>query len=263
MKDTQRTAAWQLEVYKYSFKKKDKLSQIFKHLTLQGDEVVLDIGCANGILAHHLQGQVGQLHCLEPNQEYLKEAQKIIKQAKFYNGTAENLPFPDNHFDMIFMLDVLYYTDEKKTIEEMKRVLKPGGTLILTVPYLRPTLSLRFVKQKMGVDLFHEGGKREGYDQKLINRLFAAKSWEVAKTAYHSLFFIELVESVLNSMRGKKEISKQTSVAEKNISNSSSFKRYKKLYGLLTPLFVLDNILRGMGVKGHGSIFFIKKRTNE
>jgi SAM-dependent methyltransferase len=48
---------------------------------------------------------------------------------------GENLPFADASFDSVTMLDVLEHTrDERSTLSEVHRVLRPGGLLVLTVP---------------------------------------------------------------------------------------------------------------------------------
>jgi SAM-dependent methyltransferase len=48
---------------------------------------------------------------------------------------AERLPFADASFDSVSLLDVLEHTrDERTTLAEVCRVLRPGGLLVLTVP---------------------------------------------------------------------------------------------------------------------------------
>lgn len=50
-------------------------------------------------------------------------------------GFAESLPYADNEFDVVYCSHVLeHVNDEKKSLEEIKRVLKPGGTLIIGMP---------------------------------------------------------------------------------------------------------------------------------
>ena len=47
-------------------------------------------------------------------------------------GDAENLPFPDNHFDFVYSNGVFHHSpDTERCIAEVKRVLKPGGTSVI------------------------------------------------------------------------------------------------------------------------------------
>ena len=53
-------------------------------------------------------------------------------QASFTRGDAENLPFPDGSFDVVYSFGVLHHVpDTQRAIDECYRVLKPGGKLIL------------------------------------------------------------------------------------------------------------------------------------
>ena len=50
-------------------------------------------------------------------------------------GNAQNLPFPDNSFDFVTCQTLLIHVpDPQKALNEMKRVLKPGGTLLCVEP---------------------------------------------------------------------------------------------------------------------------------
>lgn len=54
-----------------------------------------------------------------------------------YIVDIENIQFKDNEFDYIICNYVLQYVDDKKALDELKRVLKPGGKIILSVPISR------------------------------------------------------------------------------------------------------------------------------
>lgn len=54
----------------------------------------------------------------------------------YLNGDAENLPFPDATFDLVYSFGVLHHTpDTPKTIREVYRCLKPGGEAIIMLYY--------------------------------------------------------------------------------------------------------------------------------
>jgi SAM-dependent methyltransferase len=58
-----------------------------------------------------------------------------LPHATFTSGPAENIPYPDAFFDGVLLLDVLeHLLDEKAVLQEIHRVLRPGGFLVVSVP---------------------------------------------------------------------------------------------------------------------------------
>ena len=63
------------------------------------------------------------------------EAERVSVQLDIQQGYSEQLPFEDNRFDIVYSSHVLeHVAEESKTLQEMKRVLKPGGILIIGMP---------------------------------------------------------------------------------------------------------------------------------
>lgn len=78
---------------------------------------------------------------IDPSRETLRLA---VKRARVYGvgnsicaiqAIAEEMPFPDNFFDIIFSAYVLHHTILEKSAPEIYRVLKPGGTLCFIEPF--------------------------------------------------------------------------------------------------------------------------------
>lgn len=95
---------------------------------------VLDIGCGTGVVAFEAQklvGETGEVLAVDPSPEMLKEAQKRgVKQTK--QGRGEALPAEDGHYDVLTMGYALRHVpDLALTFQEYKRVLKPGGQVLL------------------------------------------------------------------------------------------------------------------------------------
>jgi SAM-dependent methyltransferase len=100
-------------------------------------DTVLNVGCFNGLLERYfLNGKCAAYFGVDANEEAVQYASKHSPGGRFKVAYAESLPFADNTFDKVFCLDTLeHVNDEKKSLREIWRVLKPGGTLIISVPH--------------------------------------------------------------------------------------------------------------------------------
>ena len=101
------------------------------------DDKVLDLGCGNGRLCKILKDKGIDYTGIDGSNELIEIAKENYPNVDFQTAHALDLPFPDDHFDKIYSIRVLHHFPSKKFREqfltEAKRVLKPGGTLILTV----------------------------------------------------------------------------------------------------------------------------------
>lgn len=123
--------------------------QGFKKYVKDGDRI-LDLGCGNGKLRLLFKdvnpstssGQGFKIDYIgvDSSEALIKiaEARKDfeIENQKFLVADAQNLPFSDNFFDVVFLIGVLHHLPGNKlrlkTLLETKRILKPGGYLIMT-----------------------------------------------------------------------------------------------------------------------------------
>ena len=91
----------------------------------------MDVGCGDGWLAEYLPGH--KWYGVELDPVLRKKA--AAKGMNAIVGQAENLPFPDEYFDAVCMLDVLeHLPEEAQAIREVRRVMKPQGLLFISVP---------------------------------------------------------------------------------------------------------------------------------
>jgi SAM-dependent methyltransferase len=95
---------------------------------------VLDLGCAFGFGTRTLARRYRAFgHDLSP--EYIQRAKRSVPAATFTPGSADTVPYPAGFFDGVVLLDVLEHVpQERAVIDEIARVLRPGGRLILSVP---------------------------------------------------------------------------------------------------------------------------------
>jgi SAM-dependent methyltransferase len=96
---------------------------------------VLDAGCGTGGTTIDL-AELGPVTGLDFSPDALGYAQSRGLQ-RLIRGSIEQLPFPDNTFDLVTCFDVLYHRavgDERTALREFRRVLRPGGIALVRDP---------------------------------------------------------------------------------------------------------------------------------
>jgi demethylmenaquinone methyltransferase / 2-methoxy-6-polyprenyl-1,4-benzoquinol methylase len=136
---------------------------------------VLDVACGTGLVAveaMRILGSAENITCLDPSEGMLTEARKKLP-AKFVQGYADKLPFPDASFDFLTMGYALrHVADLEGTFREYRRVLRPGGKVLIleiTKPASRfgqflfrlyfgkiyPALTQLFTRSREARDMMH------------------------------------------------------------------------------------------------------------
>ena len=107
----------------------------------QPGEHVLDVACGTGIVARNVAprvGSQGMVIGIDLNPDALSMARVAAERegltTEWRLGPAEKLPFPDGSFDLVFcQFGLMFFTDRHASLTEMRRVLKPGGRVVLSV----------------------------------------------------------------------------------------------------------------------------------
>jgi SAM-dependent methyltransferase len=134
---------------------------------------VLDAGCGSGRLLEELRGY-GRVTGLDLNPESVEIARSRGHE-DVVQGPVEELPWPDETFDLVISLDMVEHTaDDRVTLRELRRVTKPGGFFLMTVPALRVLWSSH--------DVFNNHHRR--YDRKTTRTLAADTGWTIERMTY-------------------------------------------------------------------------------
>jgi SAM-dependent methyltransferase len=98
---------------------------------------VLDVACGTGILAREAisrAGSGGRVAGIDPSPGMIAVAKRIAPAVEWREGVAELLPFADRSFDaVVSQFGLMFFTDRRKALREMMRVLAPGGRLAVAV----------------------------------------------------------------------------------------------------------------------------------
>ncbi|MBU3177701.1 methyltransferase domain-containing protein [Clostridium estertheticum] len=102
------------------------------------DKVVADLGCGTGFLSLALALDASIVFSIDQSVNMLVETRKLMETKKFDNvypikSSIDNLALFDESVDVVFINMALHHVkDAKKAIEEMFRIIKKDGTLIIS-----------------------------------------------------------------------------------------------------------------------------------
>jgi arsenite methyltransferase len=110
--------------------------QVIAALGLGPGERVLDVGSGPGLLAAEMAeavGPEGAVHGVDPSESMLAMARaRRVRGTDFHAGEAQALPFADGGFDAAVATQVYEYVDDMPAaLAEVRRVLRPGGRLLV------------------------------------------------------------------------------------------------------------------------------------
>jgi len=168
------------------------LKWLFKHLDQKDQPTVLDLGCGTGALMSDLKDQANVVGL-----DFSELALQLSYERGFQNliqGDGAKLPLASESFDAVIGLDVFeHIEDDDSALQEAKRILKPGGLLVLSVP------AFSWLWGPHDVALHHfRRYRRVEMDQKLVSAGF---SIERSSYSIFLLFALVLVSRLLEKLK--------------------------------------------------------------
>jgi len=119
----------------------------------------LELGCGTGVFLEKVAPCGATIRGIDLSEELLAKARARL--ARFPNvgldhGNAEELPYPDAHFDAVYGSSVLHHLDLAAALRASFRVLKPGGRIVFAEPNIwNPQVFVmfrfEFAKERFGV----------------------------------------------------------------------------------------------------------------
>jgi ubiquinone/menaquinone biosynthesis C-methylase UbiE len=111
-----------------------------KHISVQKHDTILDVGCGGGKTIARLaaMGTEGKTYGIDYSEESVAASRRVNRKliaagrVEVMPGSVSRLPFPDQIFDLVTAVETHYYwPDLNADMQEILRVLKPGGALII------------------------------------------------------------------------------------------------------------------------------------
>lgn len=176
--------------WRYEFLRKVQ-KDVIAHLDLKPNVNFLDIGCGTGRALYHAAQRVnnhGTFYGIDLSSKMIEKAKGNLNGKEnfhFIKANSEAIPLGDNFFDVIMSTNSFHhYLHPDKALNEIYRILKPGGKFYLE----DPPADYLFAKIADKIMRLLEPGHVKMYSTKEIISLFAAAGLKYAgttKIAYH------------------------------------------------------------------------------
>ena len=166
--------------------------ELISQANVKSDHHILDIGCGTGTFIVLLKRQYPTVRVvgLDPDAKALRRAENKLRRAgvsvQLDQGFADQLPYETDSFDRVFSSLMFHHLEERekeKTLSEVRRVLKPGGSFHL----------LDFTADGSHgylARLFHSHAMmKDNTDQRLLQLMNDAGFTNAEKVKQDSMFF--------------------------------------------------------------------------
>ena len=244
---------WQLQIAEKSLKKKEKIRLIERDIRVSPSNVLLDLGCAQGILSYYLRRKGGFWISADLDFTNLTTSKELLGKNIVQMGERV-LPFKDRTFDEVVCLDYLEHVDDDLlTLTEIRRVLKERGELVLVTPHIDATFLVQKIRPLVGLKLEFFGHKRAGYSRRDLEGKLRAAGFRPLRRKTFSRFFTEVLELALNAVyvnvlsskpaAGLRDGHIRPSTPGEFAGQRRAFGLYKIVYPILRLISRLDALL--------------------
>lgn len=145
---------------------------------------VLNIGMGSGYLEKLLYDRDVEVCSLDPCGESIRRLQVELNMGQqFKKGYSNDIPFDSGYFDKVIMTEVLEHLQDDvlhATLDEVRRVLKPGGEFVGTVPYREDLKANEVICPHCKLQ-FHRWGHHQSFDVASLRALFEKHGFRVKR----------------------------------------------------------------------------------
>lgn len=244
---------WQLQMFRRSLKKQQKLEALLNFVGDVKDRNCLLVTCGdnNGALNWYFRASGGNWIWGDVVGENLREMSEFLGEPVLHTP-EDDLPFDDDQFDCVVSIDVLeHLADDQPFLVELDRVLRPGGRAIVTVPNGDPKLLANRIKWMVGMTPEVYGHERAGYTVGELSETLAQAGFTPAGHGGYSRFFTEMMELLINFgyvfvLSRKQDSSEPGHIAPTSSGQLKTHGAAYRLYSLIYPILHLVSKLDGL-----------------
>jgi SAM-dependent methyltransferase len=239
--------AWARAVFRTSVLKQQKWRAIHGLLGDTQGLRCLDIGADNGIVSLLLRGQGGRWASADLDAGTV-EAIRALVGGEVHVLNGGRMPFGEASFDRVVVVDALEHVqDDRGFVEELARILRPGGVLLVNVPHLKESWLRRF-RVRIGQTDERHGHVRAGYSAQGLRGLLEGH-FRVTDARTYSKDCSEAVDTLITWAHGL--LTRHQAASRKGVvvtgedlaRHGGAFALYRAAYPVVWLISRLDGLL--------------------
>jgi len=230
-------ADWALALYSKSVLKQAKFHHITSLLDDPSARTNLDIGADNGVISLLLRRRGGTWRSADLDPRAVASIRQLVG-SEVYQLDGPRTPFADRTFDQVVVVDYLeHIADDHAFADELARILRPGGIVVINVPHLQPGSPLNRLRHRIGLTDAWHGHVRPGYTAEELTALLGPR-FAVERAVTYSRFGSELVDTALNGLYEamRKRAGGATS-SKGTVVTSDDMRKHPKQFRMLSLLY--------------------------
>jgi 2-polyprenyl-3-methyl-5-hydroxy-6-metoxy-1,4-benzoquinol methylase len=245
---------WQIQMFNRSIKKQQKLQALLKLLGETSDKKCLLVTCGdnNGALNWYFRAHGGHWTWADVSGENNAQISELLCEPVYALQEAA-FELSDEQFDRVVAIDVLeHLKQDQPFLKELKRVLKPGGKAVVTVPNGDDRLLANRLKWKLGMTPEVYGHTRAGYTIAELSDAIVGSGLQPKESGGYSRFVTEMIELMINfgyvrvlaKKRGGAQPGHIAPVSAGELkTHGKAYEVYSLLFPIVRAISLLDHLL--------------------
>ena len=157
--------AWTMPVLFRSLYRK-----VSRLLDLQPEDEVLDVACGSGVFLQKYASHVQRIGALDHSEIQIRMATQRNRDriaagtAQIVQGNSAALPWKGNSYSAVTCNCLGCFAEPQRSLQEMHRVLRPGGRVVILFEYIPDEEKARKYEQKWGLSIWNDAKARKMMD---------------------------------------------------------------------------------------------------
>jgi SAM-dependent methyltransferase len=230
--------AWALRLFEKSILKQAKFRALVRYAGDTADRDCLDLGSDNGVISYLLRARGGRWTSADLSPKAVASIRSLVG-SNVHQVDGVTMPFGDASFDLVVVIDMLEHVrDDARCVAELRRILRPGGELIVNTPHSKPRSLLRRLRNRLGLTDEWHGHVRPGYTLESLRALLGQR-FAIAEATTYSKAFSESLDIALNAFHLRRNGADDVDRSKGTVMTAAELERSARQFRMLGRLYPL------------------------